>query len=227
MFKKEHTLISEIMAWAIFTALAFVLALPLSTSRYKNLSWENMLLSPASSIGYNILSNTPNISKTPPQKRELALLEPSPDLLKTVSANTHPQPKFNTAVAKYETMIQRTARQHKVSPVLLKAIIQTESNFNPTAVSNNGAVGLMQLMPSTARSMGIHDPMDPQNNITAGTKYISMLLTKYNDDEALALAAYNAGPEAVRRFNTQVPPFKETQAFVAKVMLYYNSNLDS
>ncbi len=226
MFKK-HSTISEITVAAFCALLAVVMAIPLTSSRYKDITWESFFLFPESSAAFNVLGSLRNLGKSTPQKRELAVLEPSQDLLKTVSANTRPQPRFNAALAKYDSMIERAARQHKVSPVLLKAIIQTESNFNPTAVSGNGAVGLMQVLPSTARSMGVHDPMDPQKNILAGTKYIRKLLTLYNDDETLALAAYNAGPEALRRFNNQVPPFRETRAFVEKVMLYYNSHLES
>jgi soluble lytic murein transglycosylase-like protein len=123
-------------------------------------------------------------------------------------------------------MIENTARLHQVSPVLVKAVIQAESNFNPNAVSQNGAVGLMQLMPNTARSMGITDLTDPQDNITAGVKYLRQLLTQFNDDERLAIAAYNCGPEVMKRFGGRLPPFKETRAFVDKVMLYYNFHLE-
>ncbi len=213
------------MAWILFAVLAMMVALPLTSSKYQDVSWEGFLF-PAGSNNISALARPAGLAKATPLKRELSALEPSHDLLKTVSANTRPQPKFNAASAKYDSMIERAARQHQVSPILVKAIIQTESNFNPSAVSHNGAVGLMQLLPSTARSMGVHDPMDPQKNITAGAKYLRMLLTLYNDDETLALAAYNAGPEALKRFNNQVPPFRETRAFVEKVMLYYNSHLE-
>jgi soluble lytic murein transglycosylase-like protein len=214
------------LAWVIFTVLAAILAFPLTSSRYQDISWESFISLPASSFNVNSLSIHRGSSGAAPLKKEVSALEPSHDLLKTVSANTKPQPKFNAAAAKYDSMIERTAKQHQVSPILLKSIIQAESNFNPSAVSNNGAVGLMQLLPSTARSMGIHDPMDPQKNIIAGAKYMRMLLNLYNDDETLALAAYNAGPEALKRFGNKVPPFRETRAFVEKVMLYYNSHLD-
>ena len=226
MHKKQHSTIAEIAAWIIFAALALILAFPLTSARYQDISWENFIF-PANSMNVSFLNRQGGgPAKSAPLKRELSVLEPSHDLLQTVSANTRPQPKFSAAAAKYDSMIERAAKQHQVSPVLVKAIIQTESNFNPTAVSHNGAVGLMQLLPSTARSMGVHDPMDPQKNITAGAKYLRMLLTLYNDDETLAVAAYNAGPEALKRFNNQVPPFKETRAFVEKVMLYYNSHLE-
>lgn len=225
MHKKYHSTIAEILAWLAFTILAAFLALPQTSSRYQNVSWESFILLPASSFN-STFSPQQGALKAAPLKKEVAALEPSQDLLKTVSANTRPQPQFNAAAAKYDSMIERSAKQHNVSPVLIKAIIQAESNFNPRAVSNNGAVGLMQLLPSTARSMGVQDPMDPQKNITAGAKYMRMLLNRYNDDEALALAAYNAGPEAVKSHGNQVPPFKETRAFVAKVMHYYNSHLD-
>ncbi|UQZ88344.1 lytic transglycosylase [Deltaproteobacteria bacterium Smac51] len=227
MHKRQHSAISEFTAWILFTFLAVFLAFPLSSSRYKDISWENFITLPSNALNFSNLTPPGNALKSAPLNDEVSSLKPSPDLLKTVSANTRPQPKFSAAAAKYDSMIERTAKQHQVSPVLVKAVIQAESNFNPSAVSNNGAVGLMQLLPSTARSMGVHDPMDPQKNITAGTKYLKMLLNLYNDDETLALAAYNAGPETLKRFNNQVPPFRETQAFVEKVMLYYHSHLDS
>ncbi|MFH1134472.1 MAG: lytic transglycosylase domain-containing protein [Pseudomonadota bacterium] len=128
--------------------------------------------------------------------------------------------------SRYDAYIEKTARLHEVSPALVKALIQVESNFDPRAVSDMGAMGLMQVMPATARTFGIKNPLEPEANILAGIRYLKTLLLMFEDDEALALAAYNSGPANVRRFGG-VPPFVQTKLFVTKVMYYYRTLLDS
>jgi soluble lytic murein transglycosylase-like protein len=115
----------------------------------------------------------------------------------------------------YGAIIFREARKNNLPPELVAAMVQTESNFSATLVSNKSAQGLMQIVPSTARLLGISDPFDPAQNIAAGTKYLRYLLNRY-DDETMALAAYNAGPGNVARFGG-VPPFGETRDYIAKV----------
>ena len=115
-----------------------------------------------------------------------------------------------------EPIIQEAAALHGVDPDLVKAVIQTESRFDPRASSGAGAQGLMQLMPRTAKAVGIEDPFDPRQNIFGGVKYLSQMMERYNGNTALALAAYNAGPGNVRR-HRGVPPFGETRGYVTKI----------
>jgi soluble lytic murein transglycosylase-like protein len=106
----------------------------------------------------------------------------------------------------------------------VKAVIKAESRCDPTAVSPKGAMGLMQLMPSTVESMGVKDPFDPRENIEAGVRYLKWLLERFNGNIGLALAAYNAGPTRVKRFG-RVPPYRETREYVKKVMRFYQDYL--
>jgi len=117
----------------------------------------------------------------------------------------------------YDPLIRKHAAVYDVSPDLVRAVVQVESGFNPRAVSAKGAMGLMQLMPSTAIEMGVGNVFDPDENIRGGVAYLRQLLNRYAGDRTLALAAYNAGPEAVARYAYQVPPFRETQQYVAQV----------
>jgi soluble lytic murein transglycosylase-like protein len=112
----------------------------------------------------------------------------------------------------------RHATDHAISPALVRAVIQAESAWNVRAVSVKGALGLMQLMPATASHLGVSDPFDPEQNIRGGVKYLRFLLDRYDGNFELALAAYNAGPGAVDRYGRKVPPYRETQAYVRKIV---------
>lgn len=123
---------------------------------------------------------------------------------------------------KYDNYIAEASQRHGVSFSLLKAIIKAESDFNPQAVSKKGALGLMQIMPQNLKSLQIADPFDPWENIMGGTQYFKKLLKRFNGNHSLSLAAYNAGPTAVD-FYKSIPPIRETENYVEKVMKYYYS----
>ena len=118
--------------------------------------------------------------------------------------------------APYEAAIAENAQRQQVAADLVRAVIQVESAFNPTAVSTKGAMGLMQLMPATAVEMGVGNPFDPDENIRGGVAYLRKLLDRYDGNVELALAAYNAGMGNVEKYG-DVPPFKETQNYVKKI----------
>jgi hypothetical protein len=127
--------------------------------------------------------------------------------------------------AKLNEAIEQAAQRHNVDPDLVRAVIKVESNFNPHAVSRKGAMGLMQLMPETARSLRVAHPFDPNENVDAGVRHLRQLLDNYGGDLAMSLAAYNAGAGAVAQHNG-VPPYRETQNYVRQITaLYKNGGL--
>ena len=119
-----------------------------------------------------------------------------------------------------ESMILQSAKKYGVDPRLVSAVAETESNYRPDAVSSAGAVGVMQLMPETAASLGVQNMYDPGQNIEGGVKYLKEMLNDFNGDVRKAVAAYNAGPQAVKQYNG-VPPYAETQNYVDKVLDLY------
>ena len=124
---------------------------------------------------------------------------------------------------KYDNLINGYAMQYNIDPLLIKAIIKQESGFNPNAKSGAGAKGLMQLMPATAREVGVKNPLDPKQNIAGGVKYFAKQLEAFDGNIPLALAAYNAGAGNVKKYGNKIPPFKETQNYVKNIMATYNS----
>lgn len=120
----------------------------------------------------------------------------------------------------FNPIIIEVAGRHEVDPALIKAIIMAESGYNPKAVSKRGAKGLMQLMPVTAKSLGVEDVFDPEHNISAGVGYFKKMLNLFDGDVKLALAAYNAGSKKVRKYKG-IPPFKATKIYIKKVFKYY------
>lgn len=121
----------------------------------------------------------------------------------------------------YHSIILAKADTYDIDPSLIKAVIETESNWDCMAISTKGAMGLMQLMPGTASDMNVRNPFNPEENIEGGTRYLKYLLERFKGDLTLALAAYNAGPNAVEKYD-YVPPYSETRQYVSKVLSLYN-----
>ncbi|HEX3097405.1 MAG TPA: transglycosylase SLT domain-containing protein [Usitatibacter sp.] len=124
-------------------------------------------------------------------------------------------------IARFSAIVETAARTYGVDKALVHAVISAESGYNPQAVSRTGARGLMQLMPETARRYGVRNSMDPADNINGGVKYLHDLLTMFKGDMRLAVAAYNAGENAVIRYGLRVPPYAETLGYVPKVLEFY------
>lgn len=135
-----------------------------------------------------------------------------------------PAPHAQMNPRELEPAIARAARQYGLHPALVRAIIKTESDYDPMAISRAGALGLMQLMPETAELNHVRDVFDPEENISGGTRHLRYLLDRFQGNLPLALAAYNAGEHAVDRYRT-LPPYNETRRYVQKVLQYYRRYL--
>jgi soluble lytic murein transglycosylase-like protein len=125
--------------------------------------------------------------------------------------------RANSTPSSLDQIFNDFATKYNLSPNLLKTVAEAESSLDPNAVSPAGAQGVMQLMPSTAKGLGVTDPFDPAQNIEGGAKYLKSLLDRFDNNLPMALAAYNAGPNAVKRYGG-IPPYKETQKYVKKIM---------
>jgi soluble lytic murein transglycosylase-like protein len=135
-----------------------------------------------------------------------------------ITVNKHHKSSYK--ILKYRKLIQRAAKRYNINKGLIEAVIKAESGYRKTAVSDKGAEGLMQLMPATQRILNVSNPFNPAQNIYAGTKYLKSLLVKYNDNVSIALAAYNAGKNAVKQYRG-IPPYAQTQNYVKEVSAYY------
>ena len=135
----------------------------------------------------------------------------------------HYDPRLLARATQYDTLIGAAAKSAGVEPNLLKAVIVVESGFNPRAVSRRGAVGLMQLMPATATRFGVSNRYDPRQNVRGGALYLGFLINRFRQNVRLALAAFNAGEDAVDRNAGQIPPFSETLEYVPKVLKIYQA----
>ena len=156
--------------------------------------------------------NPPPAPPRRPPPTEMTRVGRAPIPLVTTSTTFRLLPEYA-----YEDLIHDAAARYHLDPGLIRAVIRTESAFDPLAVSTAGAQGLMQLMPALAEELGVRDPFDPRENIMAGTRYLSALLADHNGDVKLALASYNAGPGAVAHYNG-IPPYEETQRYVRTIV---------
>jgi len=134
--------------------------------------------------------------------------------------------KKSYTIKDYHQLINTKSREYNIEPSLIKAVIKTESNWDSMAISQKGAMGLMQLMPDTAKDMEVMNPFNSEENIEGGIKYLRYLLDRFNGDLTLALAAYNAGPEKIEKFGG-IPPIPETQRYVKQILSIYNNGNSS
>src|ERR1700730_12668298 len=154
-----------------------------------------------------------------PDNNRYRLLVLSPQDL--TQSGDHYSSMLLARAAQYDAIIEKAALSAAVEPNLLRAVIVVESGFNSRAVSKRGAVGLMQLMPATGARFGVSNLYDPKENVHAGARYLKFLMDRFGQNIRLALAAYNAGEDAVERNGGQIPPFTETMAYVPKVLKIY------
>jgi soluble lytic murein transglycosylase-like protein len=165
-----------------------------------------------SSIGALVLLVAPAASADP-------AADLSPPLPRDTTQSLHRRTGLVRARrAEFEALVNEAARLHRVRPELIHAVIEVESAYDPNAVSPAGAVGLMQLMPATAARYGVADSTDPSQNIAGGAAYLRDLQAQFGGNLRLVLAAYNAGEEAVERFQREIPPYAETRAYVRRVV---------
>jgi soluble lytic murein transglycosylase-like protein len=161
-------------------------------------------------------TNVPNDSRYKVYLKEKRKPDPVTDTL--ASEIRHYDPKDR---ARYSKHILDAARVNKLEPALIHAVIAAESGYNPFARSPKGAAGLMQLMPATAKRYGVTNRLDPAQNIQGGARYLRDLVRMFNNDLQLAVAAYNAGENAVVKYGNRIPPYSETMTYVPRVMTYY------
>lgn len=156
-------------------------------------------------------------------KRIIKSKAPRPANNYYTNANTSPRIGGYSAANKmrFAGLVEQAAAKHQVDAKLVHAVIQTESAYNAAAVSPKGAVGLMQLMPATARRFGVMDSTDPDQNVDGGTRYLKHLINLFEPNLDLAVAAYNAGENAVIKYNNSIPPYPETQNYVRQVLALY------
>lgn len=199
--------------WSVLLiALSWAAAPPASSAA------EGETPKPGPRIYKYLKGGTPSFSDVPPAKIPYVIFTPS-----CYACNVHSNINWHTTplhLDAYADDIAHAARQFSVDPALVRALIHAESGFNPRARSQKGATGLMQLMPGTARMLGVADPLVPSDNIRGGTQYLAEQLARFKGDTNLASAAYNAGPGAVQKY-AGIPPYAETQVYVQRVKILH------
>lgn len=161
-----------------------------------------------------------HLSNVPTDSRYRILIR-APRRKPTLATRGMPRWKGHKDGARIERLVAKAARSQNIDQALLRAVITAESGYDPQAVSSQGAVGLMQLMPETARRYGVTDRYDPVENIHAGARYLHDLMRRFHGDVSLVLAAYNAGEDAVAHYGNRIPPYPETRHYVPRVMDLY------
>ena len=173
-------------------------------------------------FGFAAEDGTVHLSNVPDNDRYRMLIPPTAAGQPARAVGAARDTKIGAlARTQYNALIDQTAATFGLEPALLHAVISVESGYNPAAVSKRGATGLMQLMPETAKRYGVSNLLDPAQNIEAGARYLTDLMHLFNNDMSLALAAYNAGENAVIRNGNRIPPYAETVAYVPKVVGFY------
>jgi soluble lytic murein transglycosylase-like protein len=185
-----------------------------------------LLLNPALASVYSFTARdgTVNLSNIPEDSRYTVLIT-APAVVQPAIATAgeaSPPPLKIAQKVQYDKLVDKVARTYGLDSALLHAVISVESRYRSDAVSRRGALGLMQLMPRTARHYGVADPLDPLQNLHGGAKYLRYLLKTYNNDVSLALAAYNSGETAVAKYGNRIPPYRETKQYVPRVLGFYN-----
>jgi soluble lytic murein transglycosylase-like protein len=181
---------------------------------------QGQIVSYRDSNGKRVFINSEPVTAARPSKIPLLRTAATGVALGTTQRSFTTSPELSAAElanrGKIEEMIREVSARYRVDPALVRAVMQTESNWNSSAVSRKGALGLMQLVPGTAQQLGVNNAFDPKQNLDGGVRYLHMLLERYNGDLDRALAAYNAGPGAVDRAGG-IPQYRETRNYVQKV----------
>jgi soluble lytic murein transglycosylase-like protein len=181
---------------------------------------QGQIVSYKDSNGKRVFINSEPVTAARPSKIPLLRTAATGVGLRTTQTSFTTSPELSAAElanrGKIEEMIREVSARYRVDPALVRAVMQTESNWNSSAVSRKGALGLMQLVPGTAQQLGVNNAFDPKQNLDGGVRYLHMLLERYNGDLDRALAAYNAGPGAVDRAGG-IPQYRETRNYVQKV----------
>lgn len=187
-----------------------------SIQRLINSSSQASAVKRASELEIMIDQKTKSLEINKPQKSFAETLKVIPP----TDFKYQVQEPMNLSKVQIQRMVSSACEKYKIDPKLVMALIQQESGFNQNAISKAGAQGLMQLMPATAKSLGVTNAFNPEQNIEGGVKYLKSLLDRFNGNKILALAAYNAGPNAVKKHNG-IPPYKETQNYVRNILKNY------